>query len=443
MKYNYKAPFNTILLRYSEIGIKGQNRRLFEAQLLNNIKNALKDVPNLDFVYDFGRFALVHEDDSPFSEDEMEIIRENLSKVFGIETFSPGFLVDSDWDTIRETVMEHIPEVYETHAKDLAEGQMIQYRARARRSFKKFPYRSNEIEIKLAEEILEKYPNIKVNLSDPEMYIGIEVREDCTYIFFEFVQGPGGLPVGSSDRVLSLMSGGIDSPVACYHAMKRGSHVDYLTFHSHPYTSNNVLEKIAQLVNSLDPRQDKPGRYFACNLVEAQKMIRDRCAPRLRTILYRRMMMRIATVVSRCLKSKALLTGESVGQVASQTLRNMDCINRSTDMLILRPLLCYDKNETIAIADKIGTFEISNIPAADSCTTFAPKKPATNANMFLVTQTEMKLDMDEVIRACLKDLVLINQQTMETEPYEKALKVFNKSFAGRWEVSEDAYESPR
>ena len=185
-----------------------------------------------------------------------------------------------------------------------------------------------------------------------------------------------------------------------------------------------------------------PGRYFACNLVEAQKMIRDRCMPRLRTILYRRMMMRIATVLARCLKSKALLTGESIGQVASQTLRNMDCINRSTDMLILRPLLTYDKNETIALADKIGTFEISNIPAADSCTTFAPKKPATNANMFLITQTEKKLDMDEVIRACLKDLVIINQQTMEMEPYEKALRIFEKNFAGRWEVHEDTYESP-
>ena len=443
MKYNYKAPFNTILLRYSEIGIKGNNRRIFEAQLLNNIKNTLKDIPNLDFIYDFGRFALIHEDESPFSEDEIELIRENLSKVFGLETFSPGFIVDSDWESIKDCVMENIPAVYETHAKGLAEGEMIQYRARARRSYKKFPYRSNEIEIKLAEEILDKYPNIKVNLDKPDMYVGVEVREDCTYIFFEFIKGPGGLPVGSSDKVLSLMSGGIDSPVACYHAMKRGSHVDYLTFHSHPYTSNNVLEKLAQLINSLDPRQDKPGKYFACNLVEAQKMIRDRCMPRLRTILYRRMMMRIATVLSRCLKSKALLTGESVGQVASQTLRNMDCINRSTDMLILRPLVGFDKNETIAIADKIGTFEISNIPAADSCTTFAPKKPATNANMFLITQTEKKLDMDDAIRACLKDLVIINQQTMESEPYEKALKVFEKNYAGRWEVHEDTYESPR
>ena len=443
MKYNYKAPFNTILLRYSEIGIKGNNRRLFEAQLLTNIKSALKDVPNLDFVYDFGRYALVHQDDSAFSDEEIEIIRENLSKVFGLETFSPGFLVDSDWDSIRETIMEHIPVVHEVHSKSLAPGEKIQYRARVRRSFKKFPYRSNEIEIKLAGEILDKYPDVKVNLDKPDMYVGVEVREDCTYIFFEFIKGPGGLPVGSSDRVLSLMSGGIDSPVACYQAMKRGSHVDYLTFHSHPYTSENGLEKISQLINSLDPRQDKPGRYFACNMVEAQKMIRDRCMPRLRTILYRRVMMRIATVLSRCLKSKALLTGESVGQVASQTLRNMDCINRSTDMLILRPLLSYDKNETIAIADKIGTFEISNIPASDSCTTFAPKKPATNANMFLVTQTEKNLDMDEAIRACLKDLVIINQQTMEKEPYEKALKIFEKSYAGRWEVSEDTYESPR
>ncbi|MCM8536993.1 MAG: tRNA 4-thiouridine(8) synthase ThiI [Lentisphaeraceae bacterium] len=442
MKYQYKAPFNAILLRYNEIGIKGGNRWMFERKLLDNIRTKLKVIPNLSFYKDRGRFALVHEDDSAFSDEELQLIRAELGKVFGLESYSPGFQVEPDWEEIHETILENVPQVYEVHNAACKEGETIPYRTRSRRSFKKFPYTSNEMEVMLAEELLEKWPNLKVDLGSPELEIGLEIREDSAFIFFESLPGPKGLPVGSGDKVLALMSGGIDSPVACNRAMQRGSHVDYLTFHSHPYTSKDVLEKIAKLVNICDEFQDYPGKYYACNLVEAQKMIRDRCIPKFRTILYRRMMMRISTVVSRVLKSSALLTGESVAQVASQTLSNMDCINRATDMLILRPLVSMDKNETIQLAEKIGTFETSNIPAADSCTTFAPKKAATSSNMHILTKSEKRLDMDDVIRACLKDTVLIDQQTMEETEQPKLLEVFEKHFAGRWEVTEDMDESP-
>lgn len=443
MKYEYNAPFNAILLRYSEIGLKGNNRRMFEEKLLNNIRHVLKDVENLSFFYDRGRLALIHGDESPFTEVELDLVRLQLAKVFGLESYSPGFQVESDWEVIKETVMEHLPKVYEVHNQNCPEDGKISYRTRARRSYKKFPYTSHEIEITIADEIFDLWDNIKIDLRDPEMSVGIEVRDDATFIYFESLQGPKGLPVGSSDRVLALMSGGIDSPVACYQAMKRGSHVDYVTFHSHPYTSEEGLEKIAQLINIVDQYQDRPGRYFSCNLVEAQKMIRDKCEPRLRTVLYRRMMMRIATVIARSLKTTALLTGESLGQVASQTVKNMDCINKSTDMLILRPLVSYDKNETITLADRIGTLETSNIPAADSCTTFAPKKPATNANMYICTQSEMNLQMDEILRTCIKDTVIIDQDTMEKSEFPKLMKTFEKCFVGRWEVDENCYQSPR
>jgi tRNA uracil 4-sulfurtransferase len=443
MKYAYKAPFNAILLRYNEIAIKGNNRWMFERQLLDNIRRKLKVIPNLSFYKDQGRFAVIHEDESPFTQSELDLIRTELSKVFGLESYSPGFQVESDWETIRDIILEQFPEVYAVHNAICPAGELIPYRTRARRSFKKFPYTSNELEIKLAEEILSRYENLKVDLNHAELSIGVEVRDDSTFIFFESLQGPGGLPVGSSDRVLSLTSGGIDSPVACYRAMQRGSHVDYLTFHSHPYTSKDIIEKIAKLVTITDQYNDKPGRFFSCNMVEAQKMIRDRCIPKFRTILYRRMMMRLATVVATYAKSSALLTGESVAQVASQTLKNMDCINRATDMLILRPLISMDKNETIQMAARIGTLETSNIPAADSCTTFAPKKPATSSNMHMITQTEKKLDMDAVIRLCLQDTVLYNQETYEETPLPELVELFDKSFAGRWQVSKDAYESPR
>jgi thiamine biosynthesis protein ThiI len=293
------------------------------------------------------------------------------------------------------------------------------------------------MEVMLAEELLGRWSNLKVDLGSPELEIGLEVREDTAFIFFETLQGPKGLPVGSSDKVLALMSGGIDSPVACHRAMQRGSHVDYITFHSHPYTSIDGIEKIAKLITICDDYQEKPGKFFSCNLVEAQKMIRDRCFPKMRTILYRRMMMRISAVLSRMLKSKALLTGESVAQVASQTLANMHCINRATDMLILRPLVSMDKNETIAIAERIGTLETSNIPAADSCTTFAPKKAATNAKLHMVEKTELNLEMDDLIRLCLKDTVLIDQETMEETPQPRLLELFEKHFVGRWETRKE------
>ena len=436
VKYEYKAPFNAILLRYSEIGLKGNNRRMFEDKLLNNIRKNLQAIEDLDFYYERGRLALIHGDESPFTEDEMKIIRVQLGKVFGLESYSPGFQVDSDWEVIRETIEEHLPGVYKVHNDNCKEGEQINYRTRARRSYKKFPYTSNEIEIIVAEEIMAQWDNIKINLSNPDVSVGIEVREEATFIFFETLPGIVGLPVGSSDKVLCLMSGGIDSPVACFQAMKRGSHIDFITFHSHPYTSKDGLEKIGKLINILDDYQDRPGRYFACNLVEAQKEIRDKCEPRLRTVLYRRMMMRIASVLARAIKTRALLTGESMDQVASQTMKNMDCINRATDMLVLRPLISFDKNETIAVADKIGTLETSNIPAADSCTTFAPKKPATNANMYMIEKSEANLDMESIIKACLEDTVLIDQETMEEEPFPKLLKTFDKYFTDHWKISE-------
>jgi len=436
MKYKFDAPFNAVLLRYNEIGLKGGNRRMFENKLLANIRRKLEDVPSIDFYEDRGRFAIVHEDDSPFTSAEMDIINRELVKVFGIESFSPGFQIDSDWELIVETVERHFPLVYKEHMTGKTPDTKIPYRTRARRSYKKFPYMSREIEIQMAEILLSKYENLEINLSEPDLCVGIEIRDDSTFVYFETVRALGGLPVGSNDGMLALMSGGIDSPVACVKAMQRGSHVDYLTFHSHPYTSRDVLGKIGKLVNIVDEYQDKPGRYYACNLVEAQKMIRDRCIPKLRTVLYRRMMMRIATVVAHHVKCNALLTGESLGQVASQTVKNMDCINRSTDMLIVRPLVSFDKNETIEIARRIGTLDTSNIPAADSCTTFAPKKPATNANMTLIEKTELRLDMAAVIRLCLEDCVLIDSETMEEEAVPKLLELFDKHHAGNWPQSE-------
>ncbi|MBO5723175.1 MAG: tRNA 4-thiouridine(8) synthase ThiI, partial [Lentisphaeria bacterium] len=197
--------------------------------------------------------------------------------------------------------------------------------------------------------------------------------------YLESFPAPGGLPVGCNDRTLALLSGGIDSPVACYLTMKRGSPVDFIGFHSEPYTPPETVEKVQRIANYLNTFQ-QPGRLYMVNLVELQKLIRDNCNPRYRTVLYRRLMFRIAEYIARKRKIGALLTGESLGQVASQTLVNMNTIDQAVDMLVLRPLCGQDKLETIDIARKIGTFELSQEQVPDSCTVFAPDRPSTRVS---------------------------------------------------------------
>lgn len=440
MKINYTNAFDAIVLRYNEIGLKGNNRWRFEKRFTDNILHILKEIDDLKFLRDRGRIAIIKKDYSPFDEDEIEIINERLPLAFGLESFSPAFLSEPKWKKIKKLVLANFDDAFKAHAAAKPEGASIAYRTRAKRSFKKFPLTSKEIEIEIATEVLEKYEQLKVSLDYPELSVGIEVRDDMAFVYFESIRGPGGLPVGASAPALALMSGGIDSPVACYQTMKRGSHVDYLTFHSHPYTSLNVLEKIAELINVLNEYQIN-GRYLACNMMECQKMIRDKCNPRYRTILYRRVMMRVANVVAEYLESEALLTGEAVGQVASQTISNMTSINDASDLLVLRPLVGYDKNEAIEIARKIGTFDISNKPAEDSCTVFAPKAPATSSKVGVCHHEETRYDVDAAVADCLKNTILIDPETMEEKEIPALLKIYENHYRNKWFPKDEAENS--
>ena len=445
MQITYTNAFDSIVLRYNEIGLKGGNRWRFEKRFTDNILHILKEIDDLDFLRDRGRIAIIKKDYSPFDEDEIEIINERLPLAFGLESFSPAFLSEPKWKKIKKLVLANFDDAYQAHIAEKGEGQKLAYRTRAKRSFKKFPLTSREIEIEVATEVMEKYPRLKLSLDEPEFTVGVEVRDEMAFVYFEKISGPGGLPVGASAPVLALMSGGIDSPVACYQTMKRGSHVDYLTFHSHPYTSLNVLEKIAKLVNLLNEYQIN-GRYLACNMMEAQKMIRDRCKPRLRTILYRRVMMRVSNIVAEYLGAEALLTGEAVGQVASQTISNMTSIDDASELLVLRPLVGYDKNDAIKIARRIGSYRISNIPAEDSCTVFAPKAPATSSKIGICAHEEKRFDMDAAIKDCLKNIVLIDPETMEEEEIPALTTIYEKCFQSRWfpeliEVTEEESDS--
>ena len=281
----------------------------------------------------------------------------------------------------------------------LAKKEKVRFRVRARRSDKTFPLRSKDIEIAVATKIEEMFgaARLKVDLTGAEVTVGVEVRDVNAMVYYTSYNGAGGLPVGSNSPVLALLSGGIDSPVACKMIMTRGCHVDYLTFHSYPYTPMESLDKVKRLAAILNKHQ-KPGTLYACNFSEIQKRIRDVCNPKFRTVLYRRYMMRIANMLCYRKHLYGIVTGESVGQVASQTVINLGTINNAAEFVVIRPLCGLDKLETIRRAEELGTFQTSIEPQPDSCTVFAPPSPSVAAKIPRIEEEEALLgDMRELL----------------------------------------------
>ena len=386
--------YNAILCRYHEIATKGDNRGFFERKLLENLRWLLRDRPDLKFRRVQGRVWIEKSDRTEFLPEELDAIaRELRLRALGLESFSPAVFLAPDMAAIRRAAQALCDRVFPpTLAAAERDGRKVSFRIRARRSDKKFPLHSKEIEIELATLIGSRYGDdrLDIDLSHGEITVGVEVREEFAVLFLERFPAPGGLPVGSNDRLLALLSGGIDSPVACYLMMKRGSPVDFLAFHSAPYTPEETVDKVRGIANYLNTFQ-KDGRLFFANLAPLQKLIRDRCNPRFRTVLYRRMMFRIAASVAARRKIGALLTGESLGQVASQTVVNMGTIDNATDMTVLRPLCGMDKMETIRLAEAIGTFPLSTVQVPDSCTVFAPPSPSTRVSVADAEAEEAKI----------------------------------------------------
>lgn len=396
--------YNSIVCRYHEIATKGNNRLMFENKLIENMKYLCSDVEGLSFQRVRGRIFIHRTSDKlPFSPEELEKIKDALSRTFGLESFSPAVECAPDLSQILEIVKNTAPDVFE---KELKNSETVEFRISSRRSDKRFPLTSNEINIRAAEVIFNIFgeDRLKVNLTKHQVNVGIEIRERHGLVYYESFKGPGGLPVGTNASVLALLSGGIDSPVACHMTMKRGCHVDYLTFHSFPYTPMESLDKVKRLGAVLN-RYQKKGVLFACNLSEVQKLIRDNCNQKYRTVLYRRMMMRIASMLCRDKRFEAIITGESMGQVASQTIRNMSVINESIPDLIIRPLAGLDKIESIERAQKIGTFNISIEDFPDSCTVFAPPSPSIAAKLELVREEESMIpDLENVLKKAYDEI---------------------------------------
>ena len=377
---------------------------MFEKCLVENMRDALAKIENLKISRVRGRIWIELKNGNDFTQDELDIIKKQLPKVFGMESFSPGVLCKPDLEEIRSAVRKSVDNIFKP-AMEKSKGP-LSFRIRARRSDKKFPLRSKEIEIKLAELVAEIYgeENLNVDLMNAAVSVCCEVREEFAFVFYEVCAAPGGLPVGCNDSVLVLLSGGIDSPVASYMTMKRGSPVNFITFHSSPYTPPETVDKVRGIVKVINEYQ-RGGALFICNLAPIQKMIRDKCSERYRTILYRRMMFRIAEKVAFKNKMSALATGEAVGQVASQTISNLNTINDAVRMLILRPLIGMDKHEAIVLSRKMGTYDLSNEQVPDSCTVFAPNSPATASKIPLIEKEEEKLgDYNSILEEIISSI---------------------------------------
>ncbi len=379
------------VVHYAEVAIKGKNRPLFERILIENITKSIKGLKANGVKRKFGRIIVNLKEDS-----EIEKIKQKLSKVPGISSYSPA--------------------LKSTHGtKDMAKKALglikkpKSFYVKVKRSYKKHPLKSLEI-AKEVGTIVSEETKVPVDFIEPETTIFLEVIESGTYIYTEKNEGIGGLPVSVSGKVMVLLSGGIDSPVASFLTLKRGCRNLYVHFHSEPYTKESSRKKVEKLANIIAEYQGQTKVYMV-PLIDIQKEIMLKTDKKYRVILYRRFMFRLAEKLARKNKAKALVTGENLGQVASQTIENIHSIHTTVKLPIIQPLITFDKQEIINLAQKIGTYETSIEPHDDCCSLFLPKHPATKSDLKTVEQEEAKLDVESLLKNALKktEKVTINQ----------------------------------
>jgi thiamine biosynthesis protein ThiI len=378
----------SIVIHYQEIALKGKNRPWFVARLVRNIKEATKDLDVRDVRALQGRIELVLGPSLPW-----EAARDRVANVFGIGNFARAGRAALDVDAIAGEVL-----------KDLGPENPPSFRLSARRSDKRFPLTSPQIEREVGGRIKEAR-GWHVNLADPALTIHVETLSNEAFYFFGKERGAGGLPVGASGKVACLLSGGIDSPVAAWRMMRRGCRVVFVHFHSYPILSRASQEKARELARSL-ARFQYHSRLTLVAFGEIQQRVVLAVPPPLRVVVYRRLMMRIAERLARLNRAQALVTGEVVGQVASQTLENMATIGSVVSLPVLRPLVGMDKEEITSEAQRLGTYTTSIIPDQDCCTLFTPKHPATKAKRWEVERAEQGLPIEEIVEQAVAAAVV-------------------------------------
>jgi tRNA uracil 4-sulfurtransferase len=369
---------NSIVVHYKELGLKGKNRPWFVRLLVRNIRTSLAglNVPAVRSV--MGRIEI------DLGASDLEAVQERLRRVFGIGNFSYAGRAPLDLDAMAATILG-----------DLGNRQPASFRVSARRADKRFPLTSPQLEREVGGRI-KQAKGWRVDLGDPELTIYVDVMTDHAFYFFGKEPGAGGLPTGTGGRVACLLSGGIDSPVAAYRLMRRGCSVLLIHFHSYPILSRASQDKVREIAALLTTYQLR-SRLVLVPFGDVQQKVLLTVAPELRVVMYRRLMMRIAERLARRWRARALVTGEVVGQVASQTLDNLTTIAGATTMEVLRPLVGMDKDEITAQAEQLGTFPISIIPDQDCCTLFTPKHPATNVTPGRIEEAERALPIDALV----------------------------------------------
>ena len=378
---------DSVLVRYHEIALKKGNRAYFTELLKKNLLAAVKDLGAKEIRSLPARLLLTFKNDVPAAT-----LIERMSTVFGVANFSIVERTARDIDALRGRILE-----------SLNGGRFQSFRIETQRGDKTFPLTSPEINRQLGAAVKEK-SGARVDLENAEFTVTVEILPRDAFFGFNKIAGAGGLPVGSSGRVAALISGGFDSPVAAYRMMQRGCRIIFVHFHSVPYQDKTSQEKVRQLVQLLT-RHQFTSRLYMVPFGEIQRHIVAAVARPLRVVLYRRMMLRIAEAIARQEKAKALITGESLGQVASQTLDNMAVIQQAARLPILRPLVGMDKQEIIDQARRIGTFEVSSVPDQDCCQLFVPKHPATKARFIDVEEDETKLDVKDLLRFGMENAI--------------------------------------
>jgi len=373
-----------VVVHYHEIALKGDNRPMFVRRLAENLRKAARDLGGVRILTPYGRILIELQEGLDWS-----ILRERIGGVFGVANFSPAYR------TARE------PEAMEAFLDPVLAGKSFEsFRIAARRSDKNYPMTSVELNHRLGRYVQDK-TKARVDLKNPEFTIHVELLRKESLVYFEKHDGPGGLPVGVSGHVLSLISGGIDSPVASYLMMKRGCTVGFVHFHGSPYLTRASLEKAEELVQHLT-RHQFASRLYAVAFGEIQRLIVLSAPPALRVVLYRRFMLRIAEEIARRERAKAVVTGENLGQVASQTLENLTAIQAAGRLPILRPLIGFDKEEIIELARTIGTYSVSIQPDQDCCRLFIPPHPTVAAEMNEVEKAERDLNVPDLVKMGLE-----------------------------------------
>ncbi len=378
--------YTEIMVRYGELSTKGKNRKDFIGRLNGNVAKALREYENTISIHPKRDRMHILLNGAPY-----EPIAKILSKIFGIQTFSPTIRIGKGIEEVKQTALELMQATYK-------EG--MTYKVNTRRSDHDYEYDTNQMNLLIGDYLTEEIPNIKAQMKQPDLILRIEVRADAVYLSNQLIKGAGGLPVGSAGLGVMMLSGGIDSPVASYLAMKRGVEIEMVHFFSPPYTTKKALQKAQELTGKLANFSGKIN-FIAVPFAEIQEEIKRSVPEGYLMTIQRRFMLKLTDIIRERRGALAIFNGEAVGQVASQTLESMVAINEVTTTPIIRPVATMDKNEIIRIAEDIDTFNLSVMPFEDCCTIFAPPRPKTRPNLEKALQYEQKLDVDGMIERAL------------------------------------------